>query len=358
MKKRGINDFALKMMRLYSAKKQFPVNGQIELTYRCNLACVHCYCEGFDSSVPELTTAELKIILDQMRKEGCLYLCLTGGEPLIRNDFMDIYLYAKRKGFIITLFSNATLLNKDVAKKLEKSPPCSIEITLNGITQETYERITQVSGSFKQALANIIDLVKRNLPVVLKTNCLKQNFQEIAGIKSFADKLLGRRQGRGKFIYDTMIYPRLNGDQTPCRYRLSSQELLQMRKNDPDIWKEYKKMFCLGFSDLKRDKKYLYHCDTWRNSFFITPYGKLRFCQFSSKFESDLRYYSLREGFYNSFPRVLNEEFKSDSKCKECRFRPACYYCPARAFLETGNEESPVEYFCHLANGSSWQSSN
>ena len=70
---------------------------------------------------------------------------------------------------------------------------------------------------------------------------------------------------------------------------------------------------------------------------------------FSDKFSIDLKTTPFREGFYNVFPRLLKERFKTDSKCKDCSLRPICYHCPARAFLETGDEESPVEYFCQLA---------
>ncbi len=83
--------------------------------------------------------------------------------------------------------------------------------------------------------------------------------------------------------------------------------------------------------------------------FLVNPYGKLKFCIFSDKFSVSLKTASFKEGFYKVFPQLLKEQFKTDSKCKDCSLRPFCCYCPARAYLETGDEETPVPYYCELA---------
>lgn len=348
--------------RLYNEKERFPFSGQIELTYRCTLNCVHCYCKGLEvvsrksyvvsgkSEVRELTTEEWKRILDEISQEGCINLCLTGGDPLIREDFLEIYSYAKRKGFIITLFTNGQLLTPKLIDYLVKSPPFSIEITLNGITKEIYESITQVPGSFKKVMQAISLLKEKKLPLILKANCLKQNKQEIAKIKAFTAGLfadLPRKKYR--FKYDPMIYPRYNRDTTPCNFRLSIKELLEARKQDSDIWKQYQEGLKCKFPRLKRNRKFLYNCNAWLKDFFINPYGYLKFCTLSNKFSVDLKTTPFREGFYRVFPQLFRERFKTDSKCIDCRLRPVCYRCPARAYIETGDEEAPVPYYCQLA---------
>ncbi len=335
--------------RLLQKKANFPFSGQIELTYRCNLNCIHCYCKGLEEPDKELSADEWKKILDQLQKEGCLSLCFTGGEPLIREDFLEIYAYAKKKGFMITLFTNGQALTEKVIDYLVKLPPISIEITLNGITQETYEAITRIPGSFFKVMQAIKALKKMRLPLLLKSNCLKQNQHEIAKIKAFADDLLGRKRGRYHFKYDPMIYPKFNRDKTPTDFRLSFREILAVKKQDPDIWEEYKKGLGCEFPHLKRKRDFLYHCNAWKQQFYINPYARLRFCDMSDKFSADLKTTSLRNGFYHIFPQLLNARFKTDSRCKDCRLRPLCYYCPARAYLETGDEEAPVPYYCELA---------
>jgi radical SAM protein with 4Fe4S-binding SPASM domain len=155
-----------------------------------------------------------------------------------------------------------------------------------------------------------------------------------------------------------MIYPRLNRDKKPCNYRLSFEELVELRRQDPDIWKEYQRGLHSDFPDLNRDKSFLYRCTVWFSQFFIDPYGRLKFCGFSDKFSVDLKKTSFKEGFYKVFPQLLNERFKTDSKCQSCSLRSICCHCPARAYLETGDEEAPVPYYCELAKAVAGQMNN
>ena len=351
---------------LKSKKRHSPLHGQIELTHRCNFNCKHCYCTGLTDSSSrlesesaqrrpqtadhELSTREWKKILDEIQKEGCLFVCFTGGEPLVREDFLEIYSYAKKKGFIITLFTNGYGLDKKIVTYLTKHPPCSIEITLNGITQNTYESISQRKGSYSKVIENIKLLKEKKLSLLIKTNCLRENKAELGQIKKWTEGLLGEFPERKyRFKYDVMIYLRLNGNKRLADSRLSFKELEEMRKQDEDIWGEYQRGLHHVFPDLKRDRDFLYQCNAWMQNFFITPFGKLKFCTFSDKFSVDLRTTSFKEGFYEVFPQVLNERFKTNSKCRDCSLRPICYHCPARAYLETGSEEAPVPYFCELA---------
>lgn len=350
MKKMQAGLFANRLNR--KLPQQFPISGQIELTYRCNLKCIHCYCKGLEDKDKELTTEFWKRILDTLQKQGCLYLCFTGGDPLMRDDFLEIYSYAKEKGFLINLFTNGTMLTSKLIDYLENHPPVYIEITLNGITQKTYESITQIPGSFLKVIKTIHMLKESKLPFILKSNCLKQNKREIVKVKAFTEQLFtGLPRNKYRFKYDVMIYPRLNLDKAPTRYRLPFKELSAVKKQDPDIWKEYQKNLRCRLPVSKRDRSYLYLCNAWQQHFFINPYGYLKFCRLSDKFGVNLRRISFNHGFYRVFPQLLRGKFKTNSKCKDCKLRTICYYCPARAYLETGDEEAPIPYFCELAKG-------
>ncbi len=346
---RDISQFGF-FRKLNDKKEHYPWDGQLELTYRCNLNCIHCYCKGSEDKDKELTTQEWKKIIDEIQKEGCIWLNFTGGEPLVREDFLEIYTYAKEKGFIISIYTNGTLFTEGIISYLKKLPPYSIEITLNSITPDTYEAITQIKGSFERVMDNIKRLKENKIPLMLKTNCLKQNKHELGKIKRWTEELLGKpSDNRYHFKYDPLIYPRLNGDKTPCNYRLSFEELSEVKREDVDIWDEYQKGLHSDFNDLERDRSFLYNCSAWTEQFFVSPYGKLKFCMFSDKFSINLKTTSFKEGFYKVFPQLLKEQFKTDSKCKDCSLRPICCYCPARAYLETGDEETPVPYYCELA---------
>lgn len=347
MKTQSLYNFYYK---LHNKKRHYPFNGQIELTYRCNFDCIHCYCKGSENKEKELTTSEFKKILDEIHKEGCVWLTLTGGEPLVRRDFREIYAYAKSKGFILTLFTNGYGFSEKDINFIAEQAPYSIQVTLNGVTKKTYERVTGINGSLLKIRKNIDLMIKKNLPVILKANCLKENSHEIGKLKTFTENILGKPNGnKYNFRYGSMIYPRLDNNVSPVQHRLSFEQLMGVRKQDADIWEEYQKCLNSELPYVRRKREFLYHCNTWMNQFYINPFGRLKFCVFSDKFSVDLKKASFRYGFYEVFPRLLKEKFQTDSECRDCTMRPICHYCPARAYLETGNEESPVAYYCELA---------
>lgn len=335
---------------IFNQKDHFPFSGMLELTYRCGLNCVHCYCKGSEDKKNELTARQWKKILDTIYAEGCLWITFTGGDPLFRNDFEDIYMYAKQKGFIVKIFTNGLSVKKSILKCFLKSPPYALEITLNGITDKTYESVTQVEGAFPVVIRNILTLKEKKIPVLIKTNALSYNKHEVVKIKQWTEKNIGKPSPDTHFFkYDVMIYPRLNGDKTPCRYRLSFEEMETVRKSDPDLRKEYEQDLRGSLRKAKGDSSSLYTCNSWLKSFFINPYGKLKFCEFSEKLNIDITKGSFKKCFYDRFPCIFNERFQTDSPCRDCSLREICYYCPARAYLETGKEEGPVAYYCEMA---------
>jgi len=336
-------------LNIIDKNRNLPVDGFLELTYSCNLNCIHCYVKGSESPGKELTTIQWKKLIKEIKRQGCLYLVLTGGDPLVRNDFLELYAYAKRQGFVITIFTNGVGLTDRMIKYLAKSPPYYIDLTLNGITPETYEAITQVKGSFKAVMENIEKIKRHNLPLRIKVNCMQVNKHEVVRIKNFVTGLLGASKGKHLFAYDVELFPRLNGDKSPLQQRLSVDEVRELIEKDVDMRNEYQR--CLGDSKsaLEGHNMKLYRCNVFRRQFFINPFGRLKFCQLSNKFSVDLRKTSFKEGFYKEFPKVAEEKFKTDSKCITCSLRQLCISCPAKAFLETGNEESPIAYYCQLS---------
>ena len=320
-----------------------PLSVQIELTHRCNFDCIYCYCKGAKDGA-ELTAGEWKSILDQMHSAGCIWLAMTGGEPLLHEDFWDIYTYARNKGFLVTIFTNGSLLAEEAIERLAAATPFSIEITLNGVSQETFESISQVPGSLPEVMRAIEGVVAAKLPLVLKAVGLKENKAEIGAIKAFSESLLGKE----KFKFDSFITPALDGDKTPCRHRLSVGEIVDLEESDPDMRAQREKEF-EKHKPVSREPGYKYRCNSWFHQSYIDPYGRLKFCYLTDSYSTDLRKRSFLEGFYERVPAILEERCTSDSACIQCDLREFCHHCPARAFLETGDEEAPVPYFCELA---------
>ena len=162
------SDFSLRLHQKVVGKR-IPLVGSLEVTERCNLSCVHCYINlpagDQGARKRELNAVEIYDILDQIVEEGCLWLLLTGGEPFVRPDFLEIYTYAKKKGLLITLFTNGTTITPRIADHLAEWRPFAIEITLYGHSQETYERVTGVQDSYERCRRGIELLQERELPL-------------------------------------------------------------------------------------------------------------------------------------------------------------------------------------------------
>src|SRR5512143_2978103 len=150
-------------------RRRVPLEGTLETTYRCNLACVHCYVNlpagSREARQRELSLDRLFALVDEIVEEGSLFVLFTGGEVLVRPDFPQLYLHARSKGLLVTIFTNGTLVTDAVADLLAEHPPEKVEISLYGMTKETYERVTRVPGSVEKCLAGMRRLVGRGLPL-------------------------------------------------------------------------------------------------------------------------------------------------------------------------------------------------
>jgi radical SAM protein with 4Fe4S-binding SPASM domain len=329
-----------------AAEKHVPISGSLELTFRCNLRCVHCYAAHGHKGIPglkELSTQEVYGIFDQIAEAGCLWLLLTGGELLLRPDFLDIYTYAKKKGLIVTLFTNGTLLTPEIADYLAEWRPFSIEITLYGASQETYERVTGQPKAFERALRGIELLRERNLPLKLKTMLLTVNQHELDEMKALAEKL------GLTFHFDPILNTRLDGVQIPYSYQLPVDEVIQFELADADRSKRWPEFF----RELKGKippTRNAYTCSAGINAFHIDPYGQMSLCLMARAQSFDLRQGSFKEAWENFIPSVRQRQYPEDFKCVTCDLRSMCAQCPALAELETGDAESTLEFQCKLAH--------
>ena len=343
------SDFSLGLhQKLYS--QRVPIGGEIEVTRRCPLRCVHCYnnLPMGDSTVKknELTYNEHCRIIDQITEAGCLWLLYTGGEIFARKDFLDIYTHAKSKGFLITLFTNGIFITPEIADYLSEWRPFAIEITLYGRTQETYEQVTGVPGSYDLCMRGIRLLKERGLPLKLKTMAITYNKHEIWDMKHFAEEELGL-----EFKFDATINPCIDCSQKPLTVRLSPQEIVELDLKDPKRVKEWKK-FCDRFNGPVHPADHfdeLYHCGGGIQSFAIDPYGKLSICVLSRD-GYDLRGGSFREGWEGFILHHRKKEVTRQTRCLPCEIKAMCGICPANAELENRDAEEPVDFLCQVAH--------
>jgi len=295
-----------------------------------------------DTIEKELKTEEVLHIFDQIAESGCLWLLITGGEPLLRKDFLEIYTYAKKKGFITTVFTNGTLMTPEIAEYLAEWPPRSVEITLYGATKETYERVTRTPGSFKRCIRGIDLLLERGIPLDLKTMVMTSNHDEIFQMKEYAEEL------GVKFRFDPILNPRIDGSKTPCNFRLSPEDVIKLDLADEKRVKEYRE-FCEKFVKPFRSDN-LYVCGAGISTFHIDPYGKMSPCEMSRFQGYDLRSGSFQEGWYEFIPKFLDLKPTGDYPCGRCELISLCGQCPGWAWLENSDPEAPVEYLCQIAH--------
>jgi len=326
--------------------KRVPIDGALEVTHRCNLKCFHCYCNlpanDKIARKEELTCKDICRIIDEIVEEGCLWLLVTGGEPLAREDFLDIYIYAKRKGLLITLFTNGTLITPELARYLREWPPYKVEITLNGITKEVYERVSGVPGSFERCMEGVELLMEHKVPLWLKTTVTTLNYQQLWLIKDYAEKL------GVNFRFNATVQPRLDGTKNPNRFRISPSQIVELDLRDKKHLDEWQR-FCEKFWGPPRSGN-LFFCGGGTNSFHIDPYGRLSICEMTRFDYCDLKKDSFKEGWVNFIPGFRSQKTKKAYKCQNCDLISLCGQCPSWAYLENKDLESPVEYLCEIAH--------
>lgn len=329
--------------------KRTPVEVSIEVTRRCPLVCQHCY-----NNLPmgdlaarnrELSKEEYEKIISDLADMGVIWLLFTGGEIFARKDFLDIYTFAKKKGFLITLFTNGILINERIADYLREYPPFSIEITLYGRTKETYEALTQLPGSFDRCMRGIHLLLERRLPLKLKTVGTKINRHEVLGMKEFAEQELGL-----EFKFDSSLNPRIDCSHAPLAVRLSPEEVVALEMSWPKMASELGGTLRKELAVPPRRFGTVYVCGGGNRSFAIDPYGFMSICVISHREGYDIRKGSIREGWEQYLLTVRQREQTRTTKCTSCRLRVICGICPANAELETGDPESPVDFLCEVAH--------
>jgi radical SAM protein with 4Fe4S-binding SPASM domain len=346
----GYSDWNLSVKQRLTGRR-VPLAGTLELTRRCNQRCRHCYnnLPAADAAAKsqELGTGEVHRILDELAEAGCVWLLFTGGEILLRPDFTEIYTYAKEKGFLITLFSNGTIITAQLADELARCRPFSIEITLYGATPQTYERVTGIPGSFGRCLQGIGYLRERGLPLKLKSMVLTLNQPEVWDMKRFAEEELGL-----PFRFDAMLNPRCDCSQSPLAVRLSPEEVVALDLLDPERLDALRK-FALRFSTARAIQSQpddLYRCGGGVYSFAVDPYGRLRPCVLSPEEGFDLRGGSFNEGWDRFLSRMRQQKMDRRIKCAACVLKSMCGMCPANAALECGDPQQPVDFLCRVAH--------
>jgi radical SAM protein with 4Fe4S-binding SPASM domain len=323
-------------------QNRLAYSGTIEVTPYCNMKCVHCYVANCHWEENILSYAEICRILDEIAEEGCLWLLLTGGEPFLRKDFLDIYAYAKKKGVFVTIFTNGTLITPEIARYLHDYPPRLVEISIYGATSATHESITGVTGSFKRCLRGIELLLEQGIRLNLKAMAMTLNKHEYWEMKKLAENF-------GVFFKtDFILNPALDGSRQPCDLRLTPEEVVRFDIEDPERREAWIKTY-QSLPELPPCPDTLYVCGAGLAHFHIDSFGRLQPCIIARQPGYDLRQGLFREGWRNFLPSVVTQKQQQSSPCRTCQYRVTCPVCPGWTQLEYGTSEvQPVEYLCQI----------
>lgn len=325
-----------------AARERIPVGAMLELTYRCNFDCVHCYVVQ-PSARGELATREVLRILRELRDVGALFLTLTGGEILTRPDFEAIYLAAKELGFVVSLFTNAALIKERTLALFQRYPPHKVEVTLYGAGEETYRAVTRRRNMHRLVLQNVDRMRELGIDVFLKGVGLDLNRDELPGILEEA-----RQRGvEGHFKYDNQITVRTDCRRGPADHRLSAAEVVAQDREDPRRIEEFRRLY-----QRNRGRRFLsdrlFRCGAGTSQLVIDPFGKLQTCALYRQEWFDLREGSVADG-WAYLQRIVAQPLGHPTRCRSCDKVSLCGSCPGNNALESGGDpQAPPDYLCEI----------
>ncbi|MEW6088941.1 MAG: radical SAM protein [bacterium] len=315
--------------------KKIPLWAHLDLTYKCNLNCVHCYCQNlskdFSRSQREMETREIFSLIDQLAETGSLYLTLSGGELFTRPDFFEIAFYAKKRNFALNIFTNGTLINEETANRLAELQPLVIEMSIYGADAGVHDAITRVPGSFNKLLEAVKMLKKNNLKVGLKSTLMKPNFHSSEEISKFS-----LESGADDYHFNIEISPKNDGSRLPQEYQLDEKEM----------------KYVLSQTNEFTAKKHEYWneplskplCGTGSIGCYISPYGDVYPCIQLLIPMGNIRQKSFREIWYSA--SVLRSRLNSLHTyadlplCRSCEYVKSCKKCIGLSHLEKKDMEA------------------
>jgi radical SAM protein with 4Fe4S-binding SPASM domain len=314
-----------------------PIDVHLDVTYRCNERCVHCYLDHDDHG--ELSTAEIKGILDQLAEAGVFFLTFSGGEVFMRRDFLELVEYARRLLFNVKVKTNAVMIREAEARQLRELGVQQIQISVYSHRPEVHDAITKLPGSLKRSIEAIKFLKSQGLKVVIANVLMAGNLQDYAGVQALADEL--------DVIYtlDPTITPKLDGDTSVVGLRISSDQLNEVFHNEALIGDVND--FCTPPPPVGGDQLDAYPCSAGHTACYISPYGDVFPCVQFPLPTGNLR----RERFLDvwrgspAMNEVRSIQVKDLPVCSTCSHAGTCTRCPGLAYME-GNMRGPSVSDC------------
>ena len=314
-----------------------PLSVHLDLTYRCNERCEHCYLEHDDRG--EMTTAEIRDLLRQFEEAGVFFLTLSGGEPLIRRDFFEILGCARAQRFNVKLKTNGILIRENEARRLRALGVEQVQISLYSHRPEVHDAITRLPGSLLRTLAAIRRLKAQGLKVTIANVLMRGNSCDSEGVRALAESI------GAHYTLDPTITPMLNGDKSVLRLRLPASELTSVFQ-DPYLVGNVEE-FCRPPPPVDKNALEGYPCSAGHTACYVSPYGDVYPCVQFPLACGSVRQRAFLDIWRHS-PQLLDVRSiraKDLSTCSSCAHLGTCTRCPGLAFLE-GDMRGPSTADC------------
>lgn len=333
--------------RTLSDLPRLPLKGSIDLTYRCNNRCRHCWL-WTDDGRGELTKEEIFDIVDQARAMGCREWAISGGEPMLRPDFAEIFDYITSRSRTYSLNTNGTLITPEIAQLMKRKG--SKMVALYGATPEVHDHITRNPGSFDATMRGFELLKEAGAGFIVQIVPMKDNYHQLEEMKALAESLGSYWRIGAPWLF-------LSASRDPAQNAgIIAQRL------PPDVVVELDPPASEDGGDDRGacpagDDRLFAACIEARREFHVDPYGTLSFCPFvkDPALRYDLRAGTFRDGWEEFVPSVA-ERVRGGSEyregCGSCPDRDDCRWCPVYGYLEHGRHAAWVEYLCEVAGRS------
>jgi AdoMet-dependent heme synthase len=324
-------------MNQKALKLGIPISVHLDITYRCNERCIHCYLDHHDHG--EMSTAEIENILGQLSDAGVFFLTLSGGEVLMRRDFFQIVEHARRLLFNVKIKTNGVMIRELEARRIRELGVEQVQISVYSHRPEVHDAITKLPGSLQRTLAAIRFLKSQGLKVTIANVLMAANRFDNAGVIALA-KDLGV-----SYTLDPTITPKMDGDTSILNLRIPGSELQQVFRNRELVGSVEE--FCAPPPPPDEDVMEGYPCSAGHTACYISPYGDVFPCVQFPLPSGNLRKQKFIDIWQNScqLQEVRSIRAKDLPTCSTCAHVGTCTRCPGLAYME-GNMRGPSMADC------------
>ncbi len=315
-----------------------PLSAHLDVTWRCNERCVHCYLEH--DAVGEMTTEEIKDVIRQLAESGTFFLTISGGEPLLRPDCFEILEYARSLRFQTRLKTNAVMIGPEKAARLKKMGIEKVQISLYSHVAEVHDKITKLPGSFRRTI-NAIRLLREHQVTVSISNVLMQyNASHAHAVKRLAKEL------DAEFNIDPTITPMINGDRSITDLNITLDELYSVMRDEEFVGDVGD--FCSPDGAVEEDVLDGHSCSAGHSLIYISPFGDVFPCVSFPMPCGNVRKQKLSDVWFNSpaLTELRSIRVRDLHTCSSCSHTAYCSRCPGLAYME-GDMRGPSASDCH-----------